>query len=328
VIASVGAAEQRGAAPSRVPRVCVLVPVTPPAYPLERIYTDFSAPLRAAGEDFEFLFVLPGAAPDLLGPLRRLQEEGEPLRMVVTGSSPPESVLAEVARAHTASPVLVTLPSYPRVEPRALVDLIASLGDDVDLVTGARVNRGDPLVNRVQRRLFHALLGTMVGGRFEDIASGVRAMRREVLEEIDLYGDHFRFIPMLATRDGFRVIELRVQPHEGDRRTRVYAPGIYVRRAVDLVGLMLLVRFTYKPLRFFGLLGSAVAGVGAVILLVLAVERLGGRGIADRPMLLLGVLLVVLGIQALALGLIGEIVVHHNVAKRPTYRLRGTDKVE
>jgi hypothetical protein len=328
VTASAGAAEQRGAAASPVPRVCVLVPVTPPAYPLERIYADYSAPLKAEREEFEFLFVLSDLAPELLGPLRRLQEAGEPVRVVASGQASPESALAEVARAHTASPILVTLPSYPRVEPHALVELVGLLGDDVDLATGARSNRGDPLVNRLQRRLFHFLLGTMVGGRFSDIASGVRAMRREVMEEMDLYGDYFRFIPMLAVRDGFRVRELVVPPHRDDLRARVYTPGIYVRRVVDLVGLMLLVRFTYKPLRFFGLMGSLVAGVGAVILAVLFVERIGGRGIADRPMLLLGVLLVVLGLQSLALGLIGEIVVHHNVSRRPTYRLRGADKVE
>jgi hypothetical protein len=308
--------------------VCVLVPVTRPAYPLERLYTDYSAPLKSGREDFEFLFVLSDPAPEFVDPLRGLQEAGEPVRVVVSGQASPESALAEVARAHTRSPILVTLPSYPRVEPQALVELLASLGDGDDLVTAARVNRADPLVNRVQRRLFHFLLGSMVGGRFADIASGVRVMRREVMEDLDLYGDHFRFVPMLALRDGFRVRELPVTPHSDDRRTRVYAPGIYVRRAVDLVGLMLLVRFTYKPLRFFGLMGSLVAGVGAVILVVLLVERLGGRGIADRPMLLLGVLLVVLGMQALALGLIGEIVVHHNVSRRPTYRLHRTDQVE
>ena len=90
-----------------------------------------------------------------------------------------------------------------------------------------------------------------------------------------------------------------------DRKPRVYSPGVYLRRVIDLVGLMFLVRFTYKPLRFFGLIGSATAGLGAVILLVLLAQRLSGQGIADRPMLLLGVLLgglLVLGANVDALN--------------------------
>lgn len=304
-----------------IPQVCVLVPVTLPRFPLDELYEEYSAPLKDEGIDFEFVYVLDGPAPDLVEPLRRLQKAREPIRIVVSGNAPTESALAHAARDHTASPILVTLPSYPRVEAGALVILVRALGDGVDLVAGARINRALPLANRIQRTLFHFLLGKMVGGRFADIASGVRAMRRSVLEELDLYGDFFRFIPMLALRDGFRVLEVPVNAHPEDRRTRIYSPGIYVRRLVDLVGLMLLVRFTYKPLRFFGLVGSAIAGSGGVILLVLLYEKLGGRGISDRPMLLLGVLLVVLGLQALALGLVGEIVVHHSVSKRPTYRL-------
>jgi hypothetical protein len=89
----------------------------------------------------------------------------------------------------------------------------------------------------------------------------------------------------------------------------------------DLFGLFFLVRFTEKPLRFFGLVGSGVALPGATILGVVLAQRLAGQGIADRPLLLLGVLLLVLGVQAIALGLIGEIIVHVNAPQRPTYRI-------
>jgi hypothetical protein len=245
--------------------------------------------------------------------------------MLRSGAALPEAALSQIARTHTSAPVLVTLPSYPRVVPDALLHAVRALDEGYDLVNTARANRADPIMNRIQRRTFHFLLGRMVGGPFRDIASGVRAMSREVLLELDLYGDFFRFVPMFAVRDGFRVLEIPAEPHPDDHKTRVYSPGVYVRRLIDLVGLMLLVRFVYKPLRFFGLVGSALTGVGSIVLAVLFVQRVGGRGIADRPMLLLGVLLVVLGLQVLALGLVGEIVVHHNVGRRPTYRVSRDD---
>ena len=102
----------------------------------------------------------------------------------------------------------------------------------------------------------------------------------------------------------------------------MYSLGVYLRRLIDLLGLVFLVRFTHKPLRFFGLFGSLFSFTGGAILIVLFVQRIGGRGIADRPMLLLGTILFVLGVQAIAMGLIGEIIVHLHASHRRTYRLR------
>lgn len=308
------------------PAVSVLVPVTPGRYPLERLFSEYSEPLKSAGIAYEFVFVMGHPEPERVEPLQRLREAGEPVRVLLSRNTPPEAALSGVVAEQVTAPLVVTLPSYPRVQPEGLLEILRPLEQEgFDFVSAARVNRGDKLANRLQRRAFHFLLGRMVGGGFTDIACGVRAMRREVLTELNLYGDTFRFVPMLAEREGFRVVERHVAAHPFDQKTRVYAPGIYLRRLIDLVGMMFLVRFTYKPLRFFGLVGSASAGAGALILAVLLVQRLGGQGIADRPLLLLGVLLVVLGLQALALGLVGEIVVHHSVSGRPLYRVANPD---
>ncbi|MEJ2541658.1 MAG: hypothetical protein P8188_17120 [Gemmatimonadota bacterium] len=306
----------------REPRVSVLVPVTDPPYPLDRLYVEYATPLERAGVDFEFVFILRDRDSDRVGELDAVRGRGAAIRILLTGNAQPEGALPHIAAGHTRAPVLVTLPAFPAVAAESLPRLVRALEEGPDLVAAVRENQHNPLVNRLQRRAFHFLLATLVGGRFSDIANGVRAVRREVLEQIDLYGDFNRFLPMLAVRDGFRVEELQVPAHQQDRRTRVYNPAVYLRRLIDLVGLMFLVRFTYQPLRFFGMLGTGLMGAGGVILVILLVQRLGGRGLADRPVLLLAVLLVVMGVQALAMGLIGEIVVHHNISRRPLYRLR------
>jgi hypothetical protein len=105
-------------------------------------------------------------------------------------------------------------------------------------------------------------------------------------------------------------------------RGRLYAPGVYLRRFFDVVGLLFLFKFTDKPLRFFGLIGSGLAFVGGALLVVVAAQRLAGQPLANRPLLLLGVLLITLGAQAIALGLIGEIIVHLSAAGRRRYRLQ------
>jgi hypothetical protein len=231
--------------------------------------------------------------------------------------------MLEAACEYARGQILVTLPAYPRILPDGVVDLIRAVESGIDLASARRRETERPFLARFQALIFHGLLRLGLGGAFHDVASGVRAMRRQVLEAVPVYGDLFRFLPILAEREGFRVEEITVTPHSEDRRSRVYFPGVYVRRLIDLLGLFFLVRFTRKPLRFFGLVGGTVSGIGAVILLVLFVQRLGGSPIADRPMLLLGALTFVLGAQAIAIGLVGEIIVHLSPKEgRKVYRVR------
>lgn len=231
-----------------------------------------------------------------------------------------ETGLVRMALPHCTGSRLLIVPAYYRVETRALPALVRSL-DDADLVIARRWPRQDSLINRFQSRLFHRLTRWFTGIGLRDIASGVRAVRREVLEEVPLYGDLYRFLPVLAAREGYRVREQDTPQHPHDTRARVYRPSVYFRRLLDLLGLYFLVRFREKPLRFFGLVGFLLATVGAIVLSVLFFQRVGGQGIADRPVLLLGVLLVVLGVQAIALGLVGEIIMHIHSAGFRRYRL-------
>jgi len=305
--------------------VSVIVPVTERPHELAWLYRTYSAELAAAGRPFEFVFVGEPWARSLFDALGPLVETGAPIRILEVGQTVGEAALLDAAASACASPILVTLPAYPRVQPGALEELVAMVeGGAVDMASAARVSQGDSVVNRIQHRLFHSLLERMGGGGFRDVASGVRAMRRSILGDLPLYGDFFRFLPVLAQREGFAVVEHEVAQHPEDRRARVYSPGVYLRRVIDLLGLFFILRFTHKPLRFFGLVGSVFALGGAVILAILFLQRMGGRGIADRPLLLLGALLLVLGVQAIAMGLIGEIIVHLSASHRRTYRLRST----
>src|ERR1700682_85054 len=133
-------------------------------------------------------------------------------------------------------------------------------------------------------------------------------MKRSVAEALPLYGDLHRFIPALALREGYRVEKIAVPQHPDDARMRIYGPGVYFRRLLDIAAFFFLAKFTEKPLRFFGLIGSLFLASGAAMSLVLMIQRVEGQGIANRPALLLAVLLVALGVQLIGLGLVGEII--------------------
>jgi hypothetical protein len=128
--------------------------------------------------------------------------------------------------------------------------------------------------------------------------------------ELPLYGDQHRFLPLLAARLGFRIGEVNVAQSRKEKFWRLYRPGVYPRRLLDLLTVFFLIKFTKKPLRFFGLIGAATFLLGGLLTLYLVIERLFfGVPLAQRPALLLSSLLVVLGVQIFALGLIGELII-------------------
>ena len=314
---------KRGTA--RTPDVSVIVPVTERPDPLADIYLEYSRAIAESGRSHEFLFTVEPSHRSAVDSLRALATRGEPIRVIEVGHAVGESTLLKLGASRARGDVLVALPAYHRVVAEAIPEIIDAVEGGADLANCRRWPRRDSWLNRLQTWALHTMVTGLAGGRVRDVGSGVRAMRPAVLRELPLYGDFFRFLPVLALRDGYSVVEVDAPQHPRDARVRVYSPGTYLRRAIDVFGLFFLSRFTYKPLRFFGLIGSLLSAVGGVILAVMFVQRMGGQGMANRPLLLLAVLLFTLGVQAVALGLIGEIIVHFNAPSRRAYRVAGED---
>lgn len=302
--------------------ISVIVRVAERPASLESLYREWAPEIEALGRPYEFLFAIERWARELAAPLQELVARGEPIRVLEFADSVGEANLLRFAGERSRGKIILTLPAYHRVDAGALPRLIREVERGADLAVARRWPRSDGVLNRLQSGAFNVIIRRLIGQETHDVACGVQAMRREVLEESPLYGDFFRFLPVLAARGGFRVVEIDAPQHPRDRRARVYSPGTYLRRLIDILGLFFLVRFTEKPLRFFGLIGSGAALTGSVVLGIMFVQRVfGGQGIANRPLLLVGILALTLGIQAIALGLIGEIIVHLHAARGRRYRL-------
>jgi hypothetical protein len=158
--------------------------------------------------------------------------------------------------------------------------------------------------------LFHQLVRKLTQTTYHDITCSLRAMRRQVAEEVPLYGDLHRFFPLLASQRGFKVAELPVRQGRHDIRRGPYGPGMYLRRLLDILTVFFLFKFTKTPLRFFGLLGSELFIAGAIVVGYLGLYRLFAfGGIAGRPLLILGALLMMLGAQLFSIGLLGELLI-------------------
>lgn len=302
-------------------KVSVIVPVTERFDAVRELYFRYRDAVRSSGLDFDITYVLDGRYPDLLDELKALLREGERLQIIALSRPFGEATAIMVGFNHCDGDFVLTLPAYEQIDPVGIPALLEGLREH-DLVAARRWPRIDSRLNQFQAAGFHFFLNRITGLRFHDMGCGARAFRRRVLDEITLYGDQHRFLPVLAFRQGFQVSEVAIPQSPRDARKRLYGFGVYLRRLLDMLSVFFLTKFTKKPLRFFGLLGSGLFALGAVLLVYLIFDRLVGNvPLSDRPLLLLASLLVVLGLQIFAIGLVGEIIIFSHAKEIKDYTI-------
>jgi glycosyltransferase involved in cell wall biosynthesis len=212
----------------------------------------------------------------------------------------------EVAQGDT----IVLMDADGQDRPEEIPKLLAALDGGLDLVTGHRIQRNDRFVKRHTSRVYNAVTSSVSGVSGQDFNSGLKAMRREVMGTIVLYGELHRYVPVLANWAGFRVGEVPVEHAGRLHGASKFGRARFWRGFLDLLTVKFITTYTARPFHLFGGLGAAFGIVGTGLLAWMFVLRLMDRGVGDRPALLAGVLLVVVGVQLMSLGLIGELIVH------------------
>lgn len=268
-------------------------------------YRAYKAALEPKCDGLRFVYVVAAANRLALQVLHDLRETGEPLTTLVLNRWDDDAAALRSGLPHTTGQLVVTLPASPQVDDSDLGKLIDAAAQS-DLVF-ARRGGGEALATSrliwVTRQLFkHG---------FSDLTCDVRVYRRHVLDEIATYSAPLNLLPLVASHRGFKVSEVPVIGQWPRRSSSML--GSFFRRmrmTFDIISLYFALNFTRKPLRFFGAIGLPISAAGGVLLSVLAFQRLVfGSALADRPLVILGVMLVVLGVQILSLGLIAEIIV-------------------
>jgi glycosyltransferase involved in cell wall biosynthesis len=203
---------------------------------------------------------------------------------------------------------VVTLDADLQDDPAEIPRLLAALEDGADLVSGWKQRRMDPWTKRAASRVFNGVTARMSGLRLHDLNCGFKAYRAEVVRSLALTGDLYRYIPVLAANEGFRVRELAVNHRPRRYGRSKYGLERYVRGFLDLLTILFIGRFRHRPMHLFGGLGLVTTLGGLGISAYMAALRLTGHGIGGRPLLLLGVLMIVVGIQLFTIGLVSEMI--------------------
>ena len=288
----------------------IVVPLLNEAATLEPLYREIEAGLAATGLEWEVVFVDDGSTDGSYRELVRLHAAHLNVRVVrLRRNFGKAAALAAGIEAATGD-VIVTMDADLQDDPAEIPNLLAKLDEGFDVVSGWKCDRHDPFVRRFVSRIYNT-----TGVKLHDMNCGLKAYRAEVFEHVRLYGERHRFVPVLAHHLGFSVTELPVNHRERANGHSRFGIERYLRAPFDLLTIVFMGRYRYRPLHLFGGVGLSASLAGAAILGYLTVLKAGGAGIGGRPLLLLGVLLVVVGVQFLSLGLIGEMLTSHHEEK-------------
>lgn len=208
--------------------------------------------------------------------------------------------------------IIFTLDADLQDDPDEIPRFIDKLNEDYDLVTGWKKNRKDPLSKRLPSKVFNWTINRIAKAELHDVNCGFKAYRREVVQDIQLYGELHRFIPILAEADGFRVAEIEVKHHPRQHGVSKYGWERLVKGFLDLLTIIAITRFLNRPLHLLGGLGLAVGIVGLSVLAYLSIGWLLGTPIGARPLFFLGILSVLLSAQLLSLGIVAELIRKNN----------------
>lgn len=292
--------------------------------PPKVLYYTYKKMLDDTGLNYEVIFIIDGERGGFENEIKKiyeLKEAGENLKIIKLAKWFGEGTALSIAFEHSCGENILTLPPYEQVEINDIPGLIGALQKS-DMVIGKRWPRLDNLLNRIQSKIFHYLVCFRGDFKFHDLGCDVRCFKRRILEKTYIYGEQHRFFPILAHRYGFKVLEFNVTQSPKDAFQKLYPFGSYLRRYMDLISVFFLVKFTKKPLRFFGIAGFLTLFFGVILSVYLFVDRIFLHvPLSNRPLLLLDLLLFVLGIQLFAIGLIGEIIIFTHAKELKDYTI-------
>ena len=292
--------------------ISVVIPVHDEERSVGPLLDELAATLDHLGEEWEVLFVDDGSTDGTFAALGRLHDERTNVRIVRLRRNFGKAAALQAGFREAAGDVIVTIDGDGQDDPAEIPRLLAKLDEGFDLVSGWKAKRRDPLSRRLPSKLFNAVTSRMSGLRLHDMNCGFKAYRAEVVRGLRIYGELHRYIPVLAHYRGFRVAELPVNHRPREHGRSRYGMERYVRGFLDLLTVTFMGRYRHRPLHLFGGLGLLFGLIGSIVLVYLAVVKLTGHAIGQRPLLTLGVLLVVVGMQLLSLGLISELITSHH----------------
>ncbi len=276
---------------------------------IEELYHSLKKVLTRYNRRYEIVFVEDGSEDETYQKTKELISDDGSAKIIKMRSTFGEASTFNAGLKYSSGDRIVYFTARVRINPNDLLKLLDKLEDGNDLVVGWRYPRKDSKLNQIISKTFNYITRKLSKIRLHDINSGVFVTKRSVLDNINIYGDLNNFMAILAKRQGYRIAEEKIEQLPGKFRKSKYFKE-YLQRILDIITVMFLTNYSKKPIHFLGFVGAVFTLTGAAIEIYLFIYRILALGpIAGRPMLLLGALLLVIGIQLISIGLLGEMII-------------------
>src|SRR6266566_4370736 len=313
--------------PEQKVAISIVVPVMNEEQSIAILFDKLSKQLDSLGQTYEIIFVDDGSTDKTFAELKTLHDDHPGIVRVVRfrrnfGKTP--ALVAGFSRCR--GEVIFTMDGDLQDDPEEIPNFLKKLDEGYDLVSGWKYPRLDPITKTFPSRVFNGMVSTMTGVHLHDINNGFKAYRREVIEDsrMKLYGEFHRFVPVMAHWHGFSVTEIKVRHHPRKYGVSKFGARRFARGLIDLLNVLFLTTFLRTPLRFFAPLGfwTFLAGMLVDIYVVASSYLVTHEPIHNRPLLFVGILLMIFGVQFILTGLQSEMIRHYAFRSDEEYSIR------
>ncbi|MDP2984542.1 MAG: glycosyltransferase family 2 protein [Candidatus Latescibacter sp.] len=305
-------------------KISVVIPLYNERESLEELHGEIVASLAPMQEDYEIVFVDDGSTDGSFEILSRLRNQDSRVKVIRFLANSGKAAALQAGFDAAEGEFIITMDADLQDDPSEFPALIAALNGGLDLVSGWKKDRCDPLSKTAPSKFYNMVVRYFSKLKLHDFNCGLKAYRREVVQSFRVYGELHRYIPVLAKFNGFRVGEIPVCHHPRKYGSSKYGMKRFIAGFLDLLTVILLTRYTSKPLHFFGSVGLVFCFIGGIINLYIVVlfVKSGFLNIQGRqPLLVGGVFLFLLGVQFISTGLLAELITHSRMEKQSTYRI-------
>ncbi len=272
--------------------------------------------MRLAGSKYEILYINDGSTDHSGEILQDILATSSRVSTISFRRNLGKSAALAAGFAEAQYGIVITMDADLQDDPREFVNLIGKLAEGYDLVSGWKKKRHDPMSKTGPSKFFNAVTSFFSGIRLHDFNCGLKAYRKEVTDSLQVYGELHRFLPALAYWQGFRVTEIPVTHHPRKFGKSKFGSSRFFKGFLDLVSVVFTNRYGKRPLHLFGTVGTLMAVAGFVLDIWLTVEWIAGlTSLSNRPLLLLGLLLILVGVQLISIGLLGEMIVKNSISR-------------
>ncbi len=315
------------------PDISVVVPMKNEAPNVEQLFRELTVALEAYGRPYEIIAIDDGSQDETFALVAGLQATDPRIRVIRFRRNFGQTAAFAAGFAHARGRYIVTIDGDLQNDPRDIPDMVKQLEEHpADIVAGWRKDRKDKFLSRrLPSMIANRIISRATGVRLHDYGCSLKVFRAEVVKPMKLYGEMHRFLPAIASEFGVTTVERVVNHRARTQGSSKYGISRTIRVILDLVTVKFLISYRTRPVQIFGLWGLVLGFAGALILSWLTYVRLTTtQGIAERPILLLGILLIVTGVQLVTLGLVAEMQArtYHESQDKPTYVIREIRQAE